>query len=69
MSASLLVILMGSRADEDHCHRIVDAARSFGLDTCLGLGRRIKPLSTYKYPGRIRSRPASQGLHHGCGAQ
>ncbi len=38
MSASLLVILMGSRADEDHCHRIADAARSFGLDTVLRVG-------------------------------
>jgi len=47
MSASLLVILMGSRADEDHCHRIIEAARSFGLDTVLRVG------SAHKTAGHV----------------
>ena len=32
MSKPLVVILMGSRADEEHCAKIAEAARSFELD-------------------------------------
>jgi phosphoribosylcarboxyaminoimidazole (NCAIR) mutase len=38
MTASLPEILMGSRADEDHSHKIVEAARSFRRDTVLRVG-------------------------------
>ena len=34
----LLVILMGSKADMKHAEKIVEAARSFGLDTDLRIG-------------------------------
>lgn len=35
MSEALVIILMGSRADEGHCQKIAEAARSFGLDVVL----------------------------------
>jgi phosphoribosylaminoimidazole carboxylase PurE protein len=38
MSAPLVVILMGSRADEEHCAKIAEAARSFGLDAVMRVG-------------------------------
>lgn len=38
MTQSLVVILMGSRADEPHCQKIVAAARSFGLDVVMRVG-------------------------------
>lgn len=47
MTASLIVILMGSRADEEHCRKIVDAARSFGLETVLRVG------SAHKTAGHV----------------
>ena len=31
-NSSLLVILMGSKADEVHCQKIAEAGRGFGLD-------------------------------------
>ncbi len=34
----LVVILMGSKADEAHCLKIATAARSFGLDVALRVG-------------------------------
>lgn len=34
----LVVILMGSRADEAHCKKIAHAAQSFGLETALRVG-------------------------------
>lgn len=38
MSNSLVVILMGSKADLAHCQKIAEAARSFGLETVLRIG-------------------------------
>jgi 5-(carboxyamino)imidazole ribonucleotide mutase len=38
MMKPLVVILMGSRGDEDHCQKIADAARQFGLDVELRVG-------------------------------
>jgi len=38
MTSPLIVILMGSRADEPHCQKIVQAARSFGLEAVLRVG-------------------------------
>jgi 5-(carboxyamino)imidazole ribonucleotide mutase/phosphoribosylaminoimidazole-succinocarboxamide synthase len=37
-TAPLVVILMGSKADEPHCQKIAEAARSFGLDVVLRVG-------------------------------
>jgi 5-(carboxyamino)imidazole ribonucleotide mutase len=47
MITPLVVILMGSRADEDHCRKIADAARSFGLDVALRIG------SAHKTAGHV----------------
>ena len=38
MSNGLVVILMGSKVDEEHCRKIVDAVRAFGLDTAQHVG-------------------------------
>lgn len=38
MSKSLVVILMGSRADEVHCQKIAEAARGLGLECVLRVG-------------------------------
>jgi len=38
MSSPLVVILMGSRADEPHCQKIADAARELGLEVVLRVG-------------------------------
>jgi len=38
MSKPLVVILMGSKADMDHCKKIADACASFGLETALRIG-------------------------------
>jgi phosphoribosylaminoimidazole carboxylase PurE protein len=38
MSSGLVVILMGSRADEEHCKKIAEAVRSFGLEAVLRVG-------------------------------
>ncbi|MCE1254357.1 MAG: AIR carboxylase family protein [Anaerolineae bacterium] len=35
MSEALVIILMGSRADEGHCQKIAEAARTFGLDVVM----------------------------------
>jgi 5-(carboxyamino)imidazole ribonucleotide mutase/phosphoribosylaminoimidazole-succinocarboxamide synthase len=34
----LVVILMGSKADEAHCQKIAEAAKGFGLDAVLRIG-------------------------------
>lgn len=34
----LVVILMGSKADEAHCWKIADAAKEFGLDVVMRIG-------------------------------
>ncbi len=38
MSRPLVVILMGSKADMEHCTKISDACKSFGLDTVVRIG-------------------------------
>jgi 5-(carboxyamino)imidazole ribonucleotide mutase len=43
----LVVILMGSKADEEHCRRIADAAKALGLETILRVG------SAHKTPRHV----------------
>lgn len=38
MSNGLVVILMGSKVDEEHCRKILDTARALGLQTALRVG-------------------------------
>jgi phosphoribosylaminoimidazole carboxylase PurE protein len=38
MSKPLVVILMGSKTDMEHCTKISDACKGFGLDTILRIG-------------------------------
>jgi phosphoribosylaminoimidazole carboxylase PurE protein len=38
MSTPLVVILMGSKADLEHCTKISDACKGFGLETVLRIG-------------------------------
>ena len=45
MAKPLVVILMGSKADEAHCQKIAQAARDFGLEAALRIG------SAHKTPG------------------
>lgn len=47
MSRPIVVILMGSRSDEPHCQKIVNAARDLGLDTALHVG------SAHKTPQHV----------------
>ena len=47
MSQSLVVILMGSKADAAHCDKIAEAARGFGLDIVTRIG------SAHKTPEHV----------------
>ena len=47
MFQSLVVILMGSKADAAHCDKIAEAARSFGLDVITRIG------SAHKTPEHV----------------
>ena len=47
MSQSLVVILMGSKADEVHCQKIAEAAKGFGLEVALRVG------SAHKTPEHV----------------
>jgi 5-(carboxyamino)imidazole ribonucleotide mutase len=47
MMDALVVILMGSRADESHCQKISEAVRGFGLEVHLRIG------SAHKTPGHV----------------
>ena len=38
MSKPLAVILMGSKADMEHCKKIADACRQFGIETVMRVG-------------------------------
>jgi 5-(carboxyamino)imidazole ribonucleotide mutase len=38
MKNPVVIILMGSKADEGHCQKIAEAARQFGLETVLRIG-------------------------------
>lgn len=46
MSKPLVIILMGSKADLDHCAKISEACRQFGLETVMRIGSAHK---TAKY--------------------
>jgi 5-(carboxyamino)imidazole ribonucleotide mutase/phosphoribosylaminoimidazole-succinocarboxamide synthase len=46
-AAPLLVILMGSKADEAHARKIAEAAQGFGLETALHVG------SAHKTPAHV----------------
>lgn len=47
MKKPLVVILMGSRADEAHCQKIAEAARAYGLEVHLRIG------SAHKTPAHV----------------
>ena len=47
MGNSLVIILMGSKADLEHGRKIAEACRSFGLETVLRIG------SAHKTPGHV----------------
>jgi 5-(carboxyamino)imidazole ribonucleotide mutase len=47
MTTPLVIILMGSKADLEHCQKIAEAARGFGLDVALHIG------SAHKTPEHI----------------
>jgi 5-(carboxyamino)imidazole ribonucleotide mutase/phosphoribosylaminoimidazole-succinocarboxamide synthase len=47
VTAPLVVILMGSRADEAHCQKIAEAAQALGLDTVSYIG------SAHKTPRHV----------------
>ena len=47
MSQPLVIILMGSKADEAHCEKIAAAARDFGLDVVMRIG------SAHKTPEHV----------------
>jgi 5-(carboxyamino)imidazole ribonucleotide mutase len=47
MARSVVVILMGSKADLDHCQKIADACKGYGLDTVLHIG------SAHKTPEHV----------------
>jgi 5-(carboxyamino)imidazole ribonucleotide mutase len=47
MTNSLVVILMGSKADEAHCQKIAEVARGFGLEVALHVG------SAHKTPQHV----------------
>jgi 5-(carboxyamino)imidazole ribonucleotide mutase len=55
MTKPLVIILMGSKADEAHCAKIAEAARGFGLDVVMRIGsahktpeHTLKILRTYE---------------------
>ena len=47
MPSPMIVVLMGSRADEPHCQKIAEAATGLGLDVDLRVG------SAHKAPGYV----------------
>jgi 5-(carboxyamino)imidazole ribonucleotide mutase len=47
MPKTLVVILMGSKADEEHCRKIAEAAHALGLETVLRVG------SAHKTPRHV----------------
>ncbi len=49
MTQPLVVILMGSKSDDNHCQKIAEAARGFGLEVNLHIG------SAHKTPRHILS--------------
>jgi 5-(carboxyamino)imidazole ribonucleotide mutase len=49
MGKPLVVILMGSKADLEHCQKIADACKQYGLETALRIG------SAHKTPEHVVS--------------
>jgi 5-(carboxyamino)imidazole ribonucleotide mutase len=47
MANALVVILMGSKADEEHCRKIAEAVRAFGLEAVMRVG------SAHKTPEHV----------------
>ncbi len=47
MTQPLVVILMGSQADQAHCQKIADAAKAFGIDVVMRIG------SAHKTPEHV----------------
>jgi len=47
MNKPLVIILMGSKVDLEHCQKIAEAARSFGLDVAMHIG------SAHKTPEHV----------------
>ena len=47
MANPLVVILMGSKADQEHCQKIAEACKSYGLETVLRIG------SAHKTPEHV----------------
>jgi 5-(carboxyamino)imidazole ribonucleotide mutase/phosphoribosylaminoimidazole-succinocarboxamide synthase len=47
MNTPLVIIIMGSKADETHCLKISEAAKSYGLDVALRVG------SAHKTPAHV----------------
>ena len=47
MTTPLVIILMGSKADLEHCQKIAEAARTFGLDVAMHIG------SAHKTPEHV----------------
>jgi 5-(carboxyamino)imidazole ribonucleotide mutase/phosphoribosylaminoimidazole-succinocarboxamide synthase len=47
MNKPLVVILMGSKADQEHCAKIASAAREFGLEVVMRIG------SAHKTPDHV----------------
>ncbi len=61
MTNPLVIILMGSKADLEHCQKIAEAARGFGLDVVMHIGSAHKTpehvlllLRKYEAEGRPR---------------
>jgi phosphoribosylaminoimidazole carboxylase PurE protein len=47
MTTSLIIILMGSKGDLEHCQKIAEAARGFGLEVVMHIG------SAHKTPEHV----------------
>jgi len=61
MTTSLVIILMGSKGDLEHCQKIAEAVRGFGLEVVLHIGSAHKTpehvlqiLNRYEAEGRPR---------------
>ncbi len=64
MCSSLLVIMIGSHNGEINCHRIIDAAPSFGLETLFGVGSGKKLSNTQSMNWQCMKTTRAQGLHY-----
>ena len=67
MTTPLVIILMGSKSDLEHCQKIADGCEQFGIETVMRIGsahktaaRLLEILAAYE------ADLAAQGLYH-CG--